>query len=292
MAARAPLRAFAPDSIRHQLDALPIEGIVERREPMRRAFPLMERVGVAGLAVVVRRELLRVEEPLIERLRGGREEHGVAVHVDDALGRLLEFRDDAHRCEEDDHGASPGIQTPELELVGVRPPVKDKRDERQGNREDVSQPDRPMRERSAFEDHERAGDDAHDGENEDREARILRPLVPHPDHSFRVRDCEDEEGDRDRDAQHEVQQQHRVEEAGVSRETVEVDCVRRDQPQRNQKEPVEPSLPGAQDTGRLCGRVAHVADSTQGRRRDDDPIGVPEVRTGAMRARTGSSGSH
>src|SRR6202165_3792434 len=68
--AGAPFARARPAPVRHELHALAVEGIVERGEAMRRPLPLVERVGMAALAVLVRRELLRVEEPLVERLRG------------------------------------------------------------------------------------------------------------------------------------------------------------------------------------------------------------------------------
>ncbi len=162
VAARAPLRPLAADLVRHELDALPVERVVERGEAVRRPLPLVERVGVALLAVLVGRELLSVEKALVERLGGGRVEDRVAVHVHDALRRLLELREDGHRGEEDRDRAAPGEEPPELEPVGVRAPVQDERDEGERDRRDVREPDRAVGEGRAAEGHEDARRDADD----------------------------------------------------------------------------------------------------------------------------------
>ena len=135
----------------------------------------------------------------------------------------------------------------------MRAAVEDEGDERERDRGDVREPDEPVRDRGAPERQEEPGGHAHHGEREDREAGDLGALVPHPDHAFRVRDREDEEGDGDRDAERQVQQEHRVEEGGVPREGSQVDRVRRDQPERDQQDPVEPPLPGPEHPRRLRG---------------------------------------
>ena len=278
MAAGAPLGALAADPVRHHLDALAVERIVERGKAVCRALPLVERVGMAGLAVVVGRQLLRVEEPLVEGLRVGGEEDRVAVDVDDALGRFLEAGDDGHRPEEHGDRAAPGEEAAELQLVRVGAPVKDEGDQGERDRQDVSEPHPLVVERRALEDHEDPGGDADDGEAEDPEPGDLRPLVPHPYHPFRMGHREHEEGDRDEYAERQVQEEHHVEKRRVPREGEEVDRVGCDQSERDEQQAVEAPLPGAQDAGGLrrgSGGGRHRRGMLQGNRLGVAGYGVP-----------------
>ena len=131
----------------------------------------------------------------------------------------------------------------------------------------MGQPDPPVVERGALEDHVGAGRDADDRKREDREPGDLGPLVPHPDHAFRVGHREHEEGDGDEDPERQVQEKHRVEEGRVPGEAEEIDRVGRDQSEGDQEKAVETPLPGAQHARRFPGRgggLAHEADSTRG----------------------------
>ena len=249
VAAGAPLRALAADLVGHQLDALPIERVVERGEPVRGALPLAERVGMALLAVGVGGELLSVQQPLVEGLGGRGVEDGVAVDVDEAPRRLLELRDDGHRAEEDRHRAAPGEEPPELQLVAVGAPVENERDQRERHRADVREPDRAVVQRGAAEGHEDARRHADDRERDDGDARVLGALVPGPDHPLRVRDREHEERDGDEDAERQVQQEHRVKERGVAGEGRDENRVGGDQPERHEEQPVQAPLPGPQNAG-------------------------------------------
>jgi hypothetical protein len=56
-----------------------------------------------------------------------------------------------------------------------------------------------------------------------------------------------------------VQQEHRVEEGGVPRERREVDRVGGDQPERDEKQAIEPPLQGRRTpAGLACGRAEAV----------------------------------
>ncbi len=174
VAARAPLRLLAADAVGHQLDGAPVEGVVERREAVGALLPALVAVGVALLAVLVRGELLPVEQALVERLGRGEEELGVAVRVHDALRRLLQLVEAGHHEEERRDGAAPLGEHPEVQLVDGRAPVEDERDERDRDREDVREVDGAVRERGALEGHVDARADARERERDDRDARDLR----------------------------------------------------------------------------------------------------------------------
>ena len=108
---------------------------------------------MALLAVLVRGQLLSVEEALVERLGGREEELRVAVLVHDALRRLLELVEDRHAREERRHRAAPLEEPLEVQLVDGRAAVKDERDQRERNRADVRDVDGAVRERRALESH-------------------------------------------------------------------------------------------------------------------------------------------
>ena len=142
MAAGAPLRALAADPVGHELDALPVERVVERGETVRRPLPLVEGVGVARLAVVVGRELLR---PSRRPWSNVSEEEGKKTvspfTLTIRLGGFSSRATTAIAAEEHGDRAAPGEEPRGTAACGVRAAVEDERDQRQRHRRDVREPD-------------------------------------------------------------------------------------------------------------------------------------------------------
>ena len=158
VAAGAPLRLLAADAVGHQLDGAPVERVVERREAVGRLLPSLEGVRVALLAVRSSRRASsrrgapgRTSRPTRGRTACRRSCSRCAAAASRACGGPAITRRNAAT-------APPHWrEQPEVQLVDRRAPVKDERDERDRDREDVGEVDRPVRERRALERHRDAG---------------------------------------------------------------------------------------------------------------------------------------